>query len=100
MTVSSTARRFAAHGDPDVAQRLGHARVLDLLGPLAAHVRDRALDGADHVGQRDLGRGLRQPVAAVGAPLALHEAGVLQVEQDVLEELQRDLLRLARSGRP
>ena len=74
-------------------QRLGHARVLDLLGSLAADVRDRALDGADHVSQRDLGGILCQPVAAVGAPLALHEAGVLQVEQDVFQELERDLLR-------
>ena len=48
--------QVAAHRDPDLAQRLGGARVLDLLGPLAAHVRDRALDGADHVRERDLGR--------------------------------------------
>ena len=84
--------QVAAHRDPDIPQGLGDPGVLDLLGPLAAHVRDRALDGADHVCQRDLGRVLCQPVAAFGAALALYEAGVLQVEQDVLEELQRDLL--------
>jgi len=85
--------QVAAHRDPDVPQGLGDAGVLDLLGPLAAHVRDRPLDRADHVGECDLGGVLRKPVAAFGAALALHETRVLEVEQDVLEELKRDLLR-------
>ena len=33
-----------AHGDPDVLQRRGGARVLDVSRSLAAHVRERALD--------------------------------------------------------
>ncbi len=35
-----------------------------------------------------------EPVAALGAALALHEAGVPQLAEDVLEESQRDSLRL------
>ena len=38
--------------------------------------------------------GAVEPVAAPGAALGPHQAGVLELEQDVLEELQRDLLRL------
>jgi hypothetical protein len=52
-----------------------------------------AFDGADHVGEADLTRRLRQPVAAVGATLARDDLGAAQLEQDVLEELERDLLR-------
>src|SRR5207248_7349536 len=36
----------------------------------------------------------RQPVTPLGSALALHEPRVLEVEEDVLEELERDLLRL------
>src|SRR5262249_37299116 len=42
----------------------------------------------------DLLRRHREPVAAFSAALALDEARVLEVEQDVLEEFERDLLRL------
>jgi hypothetical protein len=66
--------------------------------PVAAPVystssgRDRPLDRADHVGEADLRRRLRQPVAAVGAALARDDLGAAQLEQDVLEELERDRL--------
>ena len=83
-----------AHGDPDVAKRLGRAAVLNLLGPLAADVRDRPLDCSNYLREHDLLGGLGQPVTALGAALALHKAGVLQLKQDVLEELERDLLRV------
>jgi hypothetical protein len=83
-----------AHRDPDVAKRLRRAGVLDLLGALAANVGYWALDGSDHLGERDLLGRLREPVAPFGTALALDEAGVLEVEQDVLEELKRDLLCL------
>ena len=39
----------------------------------------------------------RKPVSALGAALALYEAGVLEIQQDVLEELDRDLLRLRKA---
>ena len=41
-----------AHGDPDLLQGLGGAGVLDVLGRLAADAGQRALDGADDVGER------------------------------------------------
>src|SRR4051794_39882895 len=83
-----------ADGDPHLLQRLGRPRVGDVLRPLAADRRERPLDRADDVGDRDLRGGPVEPVAALGAALAAHEAGVAQVAQDVLEELQRDPLRL------
>ena len=64
----------AAHAraqlDPDVAEPCRGAGVLRVLRAGAAHGRDRALDGADHVREADLGRRLRQLVAALGAALA------------------------------
>ena len=81
-----------ADGDPDVLEVLGGARVLDVLGRLAAHRRQRPLDGADDVGQGDLLGRLGEPVAAVRAALAAHEPGVAQVGEDVLEELRGDRL--------
>ena len=50
VTFSTTPRRLARTRDPDAAQRLGGARVVDVLRPLAAHGGERALDGADDVG--------------------------------------------------
>src|SRR3954447_10033109 len=82
-----------AHGDPHLRERLGRGPVRDVLRPLPAHRRERPLDGADHVGDRDLRRRPVQPVAALGAALAAHETGVAQVAEDVLEELERDALR-------
>ena len=38
-----------------------------------------------------------QPVAAAGAAAGPDQARVLELEQDVLEELQRDLLRLGQA---
>ena len=56
----------------------------------------RALDGADYVCDRDLVGGLGEPVAALGAATSADDAVVLQLEQDVLEELQRNVLRLGK----
>ena len=69
------------------------AFVFELLGAHAADVRERALDGSDHVRERDLARRAREPVAAFRAALAGDDAGVLEIEQDVLEEAQRHRLR-------
>src|SRR4051812_34234621 len=82
------------HRDPHLLQRLGGAVVDDVLGALAAHRRERSLDRADDVGDRDLARRPVEPVAALGAALAADETGVAHVAEDVLEELQRDALRL------
>ena len=49
-----------AQGDPDVAQRLGVAGVVEVLGLLAADAGERALGGADDVGDADLGGRLRR----------------------------------------
>ena len=59
-----------------------------------------ALDGADHVGHRHLGGVLGQPVAAAGATLGPDQARALEVEKDVLEELERYVLRLRRAWSP
>ena len=87
----------AAHArselDPDVAQPGGRAGVGDVLRPGAADGRDRTFDRADHVRDADVSGRLREPVATLGAALARHDLGAAQLEQDVLEELERDLLR-------
>ena len=67
------------------------------VGAHAAHARDRAFDGPDHIRDRDLGRVAGEPVATVGAALASDETAVPQVGEDVLEELLRDRLG---SGEP
>src|SRR5919206_2321288 len=82
------------HGDPHLDERLGRPVVGHVLGPAAAHGGQRALDGADDVGHGDLLGPAVEPVAAVRAALAAHQAGLAQVAEDVLEELQRDALRL------
>ena len=81
-----------ADRDPDVLQVLGGAGVLDVLRRLAADAGQRALDGADDVGERDVLGRLGEPVAAVGAALGADEPGVAEVGEDVLEELVGDRL--------
>src|SRR3954451_17260829 len=81
-------------GDPDLAELLGVARVLSLLGSLVLDVRERSLDRPDHARERDLLGRLREPVAPARAATCPNEAGVLELEQDVLEELERDVLSL------
>ena len=52
VTCSRTDAHARAERDPDVAQRRGRALVLERVGGEAAHVRERAVDGADDVGER------------------------------------------------
>src|SRR5205085_520480 len=59
-----------------------------------ADVRDRPLDRADHVRDADLLGRPREPVAALDAALRADEPRVPQLGEDVLEELERDFLRL------
>ncbi len=93
-------QRFDAQITHDEAERLelargqiGRAFVLELLGPDAAHVRERALDGTNHIRERDLGGRAREPVTPFRTALARDEPGVLEFEQDLLEEAERDRLR-------
>ena len=85
--------QVAAHGDPDLAQRLGAPAYSSSSGrsprTFASGPSTARMTSASEISAG----GLRQPVAALGAALARTRPGVLQVEQDVLEELQRDLLR-------
>ncbi len=57
---------------------------------------DRAFNGADHVGDADFFSRLGQPVAAFGSASGPDDAGVFQVEQDVLEKLKRNVLRIGK----
>ena len=95
MTFSSTRRRRGADGDPDVAELLGVARVLrSPRGPwswmLASGPSTARITSARVISSGRLG----EPVAAAGAAAGADEAGVLELEQDVLEELERDVLGL------
>ena len=74
VTCLDDAAQARAHRDPDLLQRLGGAGVVDVLGRPAADRGQRALDGADDVGDGDLARRAREPIAAVGAALAADEA--------------------------
>ncbi len=80
--------------DPDFAEGLRRADVLDCVGRYPAYVRERHLDDPEHLGERDLASRPRQPVAALRPALALHEPRVAKLEQDVLEEPEQDRLRL------
>ena len=75
-------------------KRLGDTVELELLRTHAADVRERALDGPDDLGERDLVGRAGQPVAALRAALARDEPVVAELQEDVLQELQRDRLRL------
>src|SRR5207248_9152852 len=79
-------------GDPNLLEGLRCPRVLELLRTAAAHVRERTVDGADHVGERYLLGWPGQQVAALGAASALHDPRMAELRQDVLQEAKRDVL--------
>src|SRR6478752_3266459 len=56
----------------------------------AGHEGERAVERAHDFSDADLVRGSTELIAAVGALAALHEAPMLQREEDVLEKLLRD----------
>ena len=92
MTCSITLRMLTAQGEPHVSQRLGGTVVVDGLGSFTPDGGQRAVDGAQDVGEGDGGGGAGQPVAALGAALALHQAALTEQQQDVLQEAGRDVL--------
>jgi len=67
------AAKVRAQGHPDRLQGLRRAGVVERLRRLAAHAGERALDGADHIRDGDLGGRALEPVAAVGPALAAHQ---------------------------
>ena len=94
MTCSRTARRLArtaiqtscrCSALPRYSIDSGGSDWTWAIGPSTARTRSAIVISS-------AGRG--QPVAALGAAAGADEAGVLELEQDVLEELQRDVLRL------
>ena len=60
---------------------------------MPTHGGDRSVQGAEHVGHGDLGRGPGQSVPALGPALAQHQPGAAQLGEDALEELHRDPLQ-------
>src|SRR5579871_6646716 len=88
------------HDEARAAGRLVGALLAARVSALA-HARDRcerAVDDADDVAEYDLGRALREDVAASLALLAVEHARVLELEQNRLEELPWDVLALGEIG--
>ena len=94
VTCSSTVRRLARTAIQTSCRCSALPRYSIVLRRRRLDVGDRALDGADDVGDRHLVGGPGQPVAALGAAAGADDAVVLELEQDVLEELQGDVLGL------
>jgi len=84
-----------ARGDPDPLQGVRALVVRHRLGPQPVDRHQRAVDGTDHVGDRDARGVLRQPPAPGLPTLRVHDPRLAQVRQDRLEEVVRDLLELA-----
>ena len=93
VTFSSTCRRLARTATQTSRMVLGGPRVVGRLRRRVLNVGERPLDRPDHIGDRDLLRLLGEPVATARPAPGPHQPRVLELEQDVLEELQRDLLR-------
>ncbi len=87
-----------AHGDPNVTKALRRAGIVELFGRRLVDVGERAFDRSDHVGDGDVSGRSCQPIAPARSAASLDQARVLHLEQDVLEELQGDLLRLGEVG--
>src|SRR6266436_4552071 len=83
------------HHAADGAARLVWTRAL-LVKPLAhaTHRRQRALDMANHCGQRDLFRLAREAIATGNAALASHHARAFEVVENLLQKPLRDVLLL------
>ena len=53
---------------------------------------ERSVDDAQHLPERDVGSGLQKGVATAAPAPALHQAVVLEIEQDLLQKLPWDLV--------
>lgn len=75
-----------AKRDPHLLEAARRTVVVDVFGAFAPHVRERAVDRADDVGEGDLPGRTGQPVPPYGTPLAAHQTGAAQLGEDVLKE--------------
>lgn len=78
--------------NPHLGQVRGNARVRRLMRSQSANLSQRTVYRADYRSERDLARGQREGVAAVGASLTAHQSRSPQFTQDSLDELSRQLL--------
>jgi hypothetical protein len=78
--------------DPELHERASRSLVDERLGPVAADVGERSLQRTHHLRQRDLVGWPRKPVAAFDTALGRHDAGVAELREDVLEELDGNRL--------
>ncbi len=83
-----------AQCDPHGLQRLSRPDVAEILRALAAHAKQRAVDRADDVGQRDLLGRAGEPEAAIRSALTAYQARPAQLRQDRLKKLAGNPLRL------
>lgn len=81
------------HRDPDRLQMLRGAGVGHVLRTLSPHLGQRALDGAEDIGKRDVSAITSEAIATTAPPLAHDEARPAKVDEQVLDELRRELLR-------
>src|SRR5262245_4509708 len=98
MTVEDGGGRVAdATEDPaDGACGLVAAGVAATMGRLACakHWSEGCSDDAHDLAERDIRRSAREQIAAVRAPPTVQDTVVLEVEQDELEELLREIVPL------
>ena len=92
VTCSSTDRRLARSATHTSGRCSAAPVVVQLTRDGSLHRGQRPLDRAQHVGDRDLGRGPGELVAAVGTAAGAHDPGPAQLGEDVLEEVLRDRL--------
>jgi hypothetical protein len=85
-----------AQRDPHPLQRLGRARVGDVLRPFPAYAQKRAVNRTDDVRKRDLIRRPGKPETAVWPAPAADKSASAQLGQDSLKELARNVLRLGK----
>jgi hypothetical protein len=65
-----------------------------ILGVQTAHGIQRSFDGVDHIGHPDRAGVPGQPATAARPPKTLHQPGLVQGPELLLEEAQRDVLGL------
>ncbi len=80
------------HGHPHLLEVLGRTAIGGHLRPVTADLGQWSVQGPDDVGDSDLVGTASQAIAALGAPLAGHDAGSAQIGQDRTEESGRKAL--------